>query len=58
MNPFSPFLPPNPLYPRPCGGAVAEEMKKQFLINNELYDLVSPGGVIQIDDYGHWAGAR
>lgn len=23
-----------------------------------LYDKVSPGGVIQIDDYGHWAGAR
>lgn len=23
-----------------------------------LYDRVSPGGVIQIDDYGHWAGAR
>src|SRR5262245_20510947 len=24
----------------------------------ELYDRVSPGGVIQIDDYGHWKGAR
>jgi predicted O-methyltransferase YrrM len=24
----------------------------------ELYDQVSPGGVIQIDDYGHWKGAR
>jgi len=23
-----------------------------------LYDRVSLGGVIQIDDYGHWAGAR
>lgn len=23
-----------------------------------LYDRVSPGGVIQIDDYGHWRGAR
>jgi len=23
-----------------------------------FYDLVSPGGVIQIDDYGHWSGAR
>ncbi len=23
-----------------------------------LWDRVSPGGVIQIDDYGHWAGAR
>lgn len=23
-----------------------------------LYAHVSPGGVIQIDDYGHWAGAR
>jgi O-methyltransferase len=23
-----------------------------------FYDLVSPGGVVQIDDYGHWAGAR
>lgn len=23
-----------------------------------LYDRVSPGGVIQIDDYGHWEGAR
>jgi hypothetical protein len=25
---------------------------------DHLYDKVSPGGVIQIDDYGHWAGAR
>lgn len=25
---------------------------------DELYDRVSPGGVIQVDDYGHWAGAR
>jgi SAM-dependent methyltransferase len=23
-----------------------------------LYDKVAPGGIIQIDDYGHWAGAR
>jgi len=23
-----------------------------------LYDRVTPGGVIQIDDYGHWEGAR
>jgi hypothetical protein len=23
----------------------------------ELYDKVSPGGIIQFDDYGHWAGA-
>jgi hypothetical protein len=23
-----------------------------------LYDKVSPGGIIQFDDYGHWAGAR
>ena len=23
-----------------------------------LYDRVSPGGMIQIDDYGHWEGAR
>jgi len=23
-----------------------------------LYDRVSPGGLIQIDDYGHWKGAR
>ena len=23
-----------------------------------LYDRVSPGGIIQLDDYGHWAGAR
>ena len=23
-----------------------------------LYDKVVPGGIIQIDDYGHWAGAR
>ena len=23
-----------------------------------LYDRVSPGGVIQIDDYGFWEGAR
>jgi O-methyltransferase len=25
---------------------------------DELWDKVSPGGVVQIDDYGHWAGAR
>lgn len=25
---------------------------------HHLYDRVSPGGVIQIDDYGHWEGAR
>ena len=25
---------------------------------DHLYDRVSPGGVIQIDDYGHWQGAR
>lgn len=24
----------------------------------QLYDRVSPGGVIQFDDYGHWDGAR
>lgn len=24
----------------------------------QLYERVSPGGIIQIDDYGHWAGAR
>ncbi|MGQ0504415.1 MAG: TylF/MycF/NovP-related O-methyltransferase [Myxococcaceae bacterium] len=24
----------------------------------ELYPRVAPGGVIQIDDYGHWEGAR
>jgi macrocin-O-methyltransferase TylF-like protien len=23
-----------------------------------LYDRVSPGGIIQLDDYGHWEGAR
>jgi hypothetical protein len=23
-----------------------------------LYDRVSPGGIVQIDDYGHWEGAR
>lgn len=23
-----------------------------------FYDKVSPGGIIQIDDYGHWSGAR
>ena len=23
-----------------------------------LYDRVSPGGLIQMDDYGHWQGAR
>lgn len=23
-----------------------------------LYDRVSPGGIIQFDDYGHWSGAR
>ena len=25
---------------------------------DQLYDRVSPGGIIQIDDYGHWEGAR
>jgi hypothetical protein len=25
---------------------------------DELYDLVSPGGFIIIDDYGHWEGCR
>jgi len=25
---------------------------------DHLYDRVSVGGIIQIDDYGHWAGAR
>lgn len=24
----------------------------------QLYDRVSPGGIIQIDDYGHWRGAK
>jgi hypothetical protein len=24
----------------------------------KFYDLVVPGGVVIIDDYGHWAGAR
>ena len=24
----------------------------------QLYHQVSPGGIIQFDDYGHWAGAR
>ena len=23
-----------------------------------FYDLVSPGGVIQVDDFGHWSGCR
>lgn len=25
---------------------------------NDLYDLVSPGGFIIIDDYGHWKGCK
>jgi hypothetical protein len=25
---------------------------------DNLYDRVSKGGIIQLDDYGHWAGAR
>src|SRR5258708_39355590 len=25
---------------------------------DELWDRVSLGGVVQVDDYGHWAGAR
>lgn len=25
---------------------------------DHLYDKVTPGGIIQVDDYGHWAGAR
>ena len=30
MSLSGPFLPPNPLYPRPCGGAGAERLKKQI----------------------------
>jgi len=33
MSLSNPFLPPNPLYPRASGGAGAEGLKKQFLIN-------------------------
>jgi predicted O-methyltransferase YrrM len=25
---------------------------------DHLYDRVTPGGVVQVDDYGHWEGAR
>ena len=25
---------------------------------DSLYDRVSPGGIVQIDDYGHWEGAK
>ena len=25
---------------------------------NELYDLVSPGGYVIVDDYGHWEGCK
>jgi predicted O-methyltransferase YrrM len=25
---------------------------------DHLYDRVVPGGIVQIDDYGHWEGAR
>jgi O-methyltransferase len=25
---------------------------------DNLYDKVSPGGIIQFDDYGYWKGAR
>jgi hypothetical protein len=25
---------------------------------DHLYDKVTPGGIVQIDDYGHWEGAR
>ena len=27
-------------------------------ITDHLWDLMSPGGLIQIDDYGHWDGCR
>ncbi len=27
-------------------------------ITQHLFDLVSPGGVVQIDDYGHWDGCK
>jgi len=27
-------------------------------ITQNLFDLVTPGGVVQIDDYGHWDGCR
>ncbi|MET0623105.1 MAG: TylF/MycF/NovP-related O-methyltransferase [Pyrinomonadaceae bacterium] len=32
------------------------ESVKDCLVH--LYDRVSPGGIIQFDDYGHWEGAR
>jgi hypothetical protein len=48
LNPFSPFLPPNPLYPRTSGGAGAEGLKNQFLINQLAQgcegDLIVIGG--------------
>jgi hypothetical protein len=44
MSLSNPFLPPNPLYPRASGGAGAEGLKKQFLINpNPLYPRASGG---------------
>jgi hypothetical protein len=32
------------------------ESTRDILIN--LYDLVLPGGYLQVDDYGHWEGCR
>lgn len=32
------------------------ESTKDILVN--FYDLVRPGGLIQVDDYGHWEGCR
>jgi hypothetical protein len=37
LNPFSPFLPPNPLYPRASGGAGAEGMKKGIPISKREF---------------------
>ncbi len=48
MNPFSPFLPPNRLYPRPSGRAGADGTKKQFpaisfrMINSRILLLAIP----------------
>lgn len=33
-EPFQPLTPPSPFYPRACGGAVAEGLKKEIPINN------------------------
>jgi predicted O-methyltransferase YrrM len=50
-----PMSPVNPIALLHLDGDWYESVK---VCLDHLFDRVSPGGVIQIDDYGHWEGAR